>query len=325
VTGRYGTIGEVFYVTEPFWPLNTALYAIDFHGNDPRFVSYFLRNQLKDYQSNKAAVPGVDRNVLHKFPVRCTDSQTQKRIVSVLSAYDDLIENNRRRIGLLEEAARLLFREWFIHFRFPGHEQVKIIDGVPEGWKQHTFGCLFDFSGGFAFKSATYTDDGRFSVVTIKNVHDAEFVPECPSRVDEIPQKMKTRCRLSTGDILLSLTGNVGRACVVFGENYLLNQRVAKVVGKEGISDQFAYWTFSNSDTQKQLENLAYGVAQLNLSPVKLSERPFVRPSQHLMDDFTDITEPIFEQLIKINLYTQELTKARDLLLSCLMDGRLEI
>ena len=97
------------------------------------------------------------------------------------------------------------------------------------------------------------------------------------------------------------------------------------MVGKEGISDQFAYWTFSNSDTQKQLENLAYGVAQLNLSPVKLSERPFVRPSQHLMDDFTDITEPIFEQLIKINLYTQELTKARDLLLSCLMDGRLEI
>jgi len=77
VTGRYGTIGEVFYVTVPYWPLNTALYAIDFHGNNPRFVSYFLRNLLKNYQSDKAAVPGVDRNVLHKLPARCPDPQIQ--------------------------------------------------------------------------------------------------------------------------------------------------------------------------------------------------------------------------------------------------------
>jgi len=162
---------------------------------------------------------------------------------------------------LLEKSARLLYREWFVHYRFPGHEHVKVIDGAPEGWDQTTFGGLFDFPGGFAFKSSTYTDDGQFGVVTIKNVHDAKFVPECPSRVAEIPRKMKEKCRLATGDVLLSLTGNVGRACVVFGNNYLLNQRVAKVCGKEGVSDQFAYWTFSNPDTQKKLENLAYGVA----------------------------------------------------------------
>lgn len=71
VTGRYGTIGEVFFVDRPYWPLNTALYAIDFHDNDPRFVSYFLRNQLKNYRSEKAAVPGVDRNVLHKIKGEC--------------------------------------------------------------------------------------------------------------------------------------------------------------------------------------------------------------------------------------------------------------
>jgi type I restriction enzyme, S subunit len=65
VTGRYGTIGAVFFVEEPYWPLNTALYVIDFKGNDPRFISYFLRNTLRNYQSEKAAVPGVDRNVLH--------------------------------------------------------------------------------------------------------------------------------------------------------------------------------------------------------------------------------------------------------------------
>jgi len=67
VTGRYGTIGEVFYLEEDYWPLNTALYVIDFKGNDPRFSAYFLRNILRGYQSEKAAVPGVDRNVLHEI------------------------------------------------------------------------------------------------------------------------------------------------------------------------------------------------------------------------------------------------------------------
>lgn len=324
--GRSGaSIGKVTYIGVDYWPHNTCLYAKDLKGNDARFLAYFLSIQNLAQLNSGAAQPSLNRNFVHAQKVLAPDVQTQRRIASVLSAYDDLIENNRRRIGLFEEAARLLYREWFVHFRFPGHEHVKIVDGVPEGWERTTFGNLFDFPGGFAFKSSTYTDEGKFGVVTIKNVHDAKFVPECPSRVDEIPQKMKEKCRLATGDILLSLTGNVGRACVVFGENYLLNQRVAKICGKDGVSNQFAYWTFSNPDTQKKLENLSHGVAQLNLSPVDLSKRPFVRPEQSLMDDFTETTEPIFEQLIRLNLYNQELIRARDLLLPRLMDSRLEI
>ena len=127
VTGRYGTLGEVFFVDEPYWPLNTALYVIDFKGNDPRFVAYLLRNSLRNYQSEKAAVPGFDRNVLHTLRIRAPSLMEQEALVSVLSAYDELIENNRRRIALLEEAARLLYREWFVHFRFPQGKISKII------------------------------------------------------------------------------------------------------------------------------------------------------------------------------------------------------
>ena len=136
VTGRYGTLGEVFYIDEPFWPLNTALYVQDFKGNHRRFVSYFLRWVLNGTQSDKAAVPGVNRNDLHARKVQVPDDLSeQAEIASVLSAYDDLIENNRRRIQLLEQAARLLYKEWFVHLRFPGHEHTRIIDGVPEGWE----------------------------------------------------------------------------------------------------------------------------------------------------------------------------------------------
>jgi type I restriction enzyme S subunit len=134
VTGRYGRIGEVFFLEEPYWPLNTALYVVDFKDSDPRFVSYLLRNTLRNYRMEKAAVPGVDRNVLHLLKVRAPDRTTQEGVVSILSAYDDLIENNRRRIALLEEVARMLYREWFV--RFPGHEHFKVVDGLPEGWER---------------------------------------------------------------------------------------------------------------------------------------------------------------------------------------------
>jgi len=208
-----------------YWPLNTALYVTDFKGNDPQFVSYFLKDAICDYRIDKAAVPGVDRNVLHRLNVRVPDRSCQERITHILSAYDDLIENNRRRIVLLEQAAGELYREWFVRLGFPGHESTRIIDGVPEGWERKAYADLFSFLGGFAFKSKTYEQDGKYGIVTIKNVHDAQFVPECPSKTNLLPEEMKKHCALETGDIQLSLTGNVGRACVVFGRNYLLNQR----------------------------------------------------------------------------------------------------
>ena len=154
VTGRYGTIGEVFFVEKPYWPLNTALYVIDFKGNDPRFVAYLLRNTLRNYKTEKAAVPGVNRNVLHALRVRAPGTNEQGGIVSILAAYDDLIENNRRRIALLEEAARLLYREWFVHFRFPGHEHVKITDGTPEGWAYRPVSCLASVVRGRSYRSS---------------------------------------------------------------------------------------------------------------------------------------------------------------------------
>ena len=163
VTGRYGTIGEVFYLDQDYWPLNTSLYVIDFKGTRPRFAAYFLRNVLKDYQSDKAAVPGVDRNVLHEIKVRAPDPTIQERIESTLAAYDDLMENKRRRIALLEESARLLYREWFVHLRFPGHEHIRITNGVPQGWERVPLGERVTLNYGKALK-ADERVEGPFSV-----------------------------------------------------------------------------------------------------------------------------------------------------------------
>ena len=288
------------------------------------FKSYVGRAGVKAIVTG-TNVKGIKSSSLKTVSVANPDLKTQISVVEVISKYDDLIENNKRRIALLEESARQLYKEWFVRFRFPGHEHVKIVDGVPEGWKVGCLGDVLELLGGFAFKSSSYTDKGNYGVVTIKNVHDSRFVPECQSRVEEIPDKMKEHCKLNTGDILLSLTGNVGRACIVYGNNYLLNQRVAKIKAKDSISKEFAYWTITEVSMQRKVENLAYGVAQLNLSPLKMAAMEFTIPSLKLISEFSDITKPIFQQIITLNLSNQELARARDLLLPKLMSGELAV
>ena len=148
VTGRYGTLGEVFYMKQDFWPLNTALYVENFHENHPRFIHYFLQTINFEQQNAASSVPGVNRNHLHKLEVQIPPLPVQRRIADILGAYDDLIANNRRRIELLEEMATAIFREWFVHYRFPGHADVEMretdMGAVPdaEGWTVKPIGEL---------------------------------------------------------------------------------------------------------------------------------------------------------------------------------------
>ena len=164
VTGRYGTLGEVFFIQEDFWPLNTALYVRDFKGNDPRFISYFLRSLDFSAYSDKAAVPGLNRNHLHEATV-CypTDIGQQRAIAHVLGTLDDKIELNRRMNQTLEEMARAIFQDWFVDFGptraklegqapylplelwglFPDELVDSKLGEIPEGWK---IGALSEYA-----------------------------------------------------------------------------------------------------------------------------------------------------------------------------------
>ena len=136
--GRKGTLGTVFFSLNDYWPHDTTLWVKDFHGNDERFAYYFLQTLRLEQYDVGASNPTLNRNHIHLLPVLYPQPSIQRRIAAVLSAYDDLIENNQRRIAILEELARSLYREWFVEFRFPGYEGVAIVerDGrrVPEGW-----------------------------------------------------------------------------------------------------------------------------------------------------------------------------------------------
>ena len=125
VIGRKGTLGTFFYSERDFWPHDTTLWVKDFHGNDAKFAYYFIQTLHLEQYDCGASNPTINRNHIHGLQVSYPELEVQRRIVSILSAYDDLIENNTRRIKILEEMAQTLYREWFVNFRFPGHEKVQ--------------------------------------------------------------------------------------------------------------------------------------------------------------------------------------------------------
>ena len=151
----------------PAMMIQKALHRIRAHeGIDPRFLFYSLLKKGRKSEFSGlltgSTIKHLPREKLAKVSVDVPHLPLQVRIADVLSAYDDLIENNRRRIALLEEAARLLYREWFVHFRFPGHEHVRIVDGVPEGWERRRVAEVADLFRGKSYRSSDLADlDGQ--------------------------------------------------------------------------------------------------------------------------------------------------------------------
>lgn len=299
--------------------------SVDSIQVDNKYLFYILSTEESIIWLENNAVGSTMKNlsgaILKKLPIELPSSQTQRRIASILSAYDDLIENNLKRIKLLEEAAQNIYREWFVHFRFPGHEQTKMGEnGLPEGWEEIALSKICIFISGFAFKSGTYSKSGRYKIVTIKNVKDRRFDNSNFDFIEEIPNRMNRKCIINEGDILLSLTGNVGRTCIAFGDDILLNQRVAIIESVIPKNRPYLYFLFGEDAFIHRVENLSNGVAQQNLSPVKLAELKIVFPTYQLLSKFYELADPIMELIVDLTKANNVLQEARDILLPRLMN-----
>lgn len=296
------------------------------HIVEPAYMYYSMLSKAFFLQADAAAIGAAQRTIslssLQNLTINLPDLPTQRRIASILSAYDDLIENNRRQIKLLEEAAQRLYREWFVELRFPGHEGVKVVDGVPEGWMKGTVDNIVKLLSGYPFKSSEYVSSGKYRLITIKNVKDGEFSPDNVDYIDQLPDKVPSHCILTEGDILLSLTGNIGRVCIVNGYNYLLNQRVAKL---QTLHPAYAYCMFRSKEMLNKMTALSNGVAQQNLSPIRAEKIRILIPSSNLLFQFKNIVEPIISQIILLNNQITFACEARDRLLPELMDGEMEV
>lgn len=320
VTGRYGTLGEVFFVDEPFWPLNTTLFVSDFHGNDERFVSYFLRCAGLGAHDGAAAVPGINRNVLHRLPARRPPLQTQRKIAAVLSAYDSLIENNRRRIQCLEETAQRIYREWFVDFRYPGHEDVRMMNSelglMPEGWNVRAFSDLGVYVNGFAFKPADWGTDGP-PIIKIRELKNG-VTDDTPRFDGNLPAKYV----ISDGDLLFSWSAHLD-AYLWTGGTAWLNQHLFRVDALDDIPTAFLFHALR--ERMGEFRSLSQGTTMRHIKRSALSQVMSVIPPPSLRHQFAEFVEPIDGLALALVRETQNSRETRDLLLPRLVSGELVV
>ena len=298
VTGRYGTLGEVHYIEGDYWPLNTALYVEDFKGNHPRFAAYLLMTLELGSQNAAGAVPGVNRNTLHQMPVSVPDVETQRQVAQVLFAYDDLIATNQRRIALLDEAARRMYREWFVHLRFPGHKAVEVVDGVPEGWARKTLGQIAPLKYGKALK-ATERKDGQVPVYGSSGVvgnHD--------------------RALVDGGAIVVGRKGNVGSLYFSPGPCFPID--TVFFIDPESS-------TFYLLQALSNLNFISSDAAVPGLNRNYAHSLPLLVPAGEVAAAFETLVAPLYSQAFLLGRQNKELAKARDALLPKLMSGELEV
>ena len=330
--GRSGaSIGKVTYTPVDYWPHNACLYVTDFFDNDPRFVYYFLQTKDLTTLNSGAAQPSLNRNFVHTVPVRVPGPNEQVAIASILSAYDDLIENNRRRIALLVEAARLLYREWFVRFRFPGHERVKVTDHLPEGWgRVRMKQVLTALESGGRPRGGALESDGIPSIGA-ENVIDLgqydyskkKYVPE------DFFQKMQ-RGVIQNRDVVLYKDGaHIGRSSM-FGDGFphlhcAVNEHVFILRAQEDVGQNYLYFWLSQPETRRSVVNLNANTAQPGISQNKLKTLWFLRPPGSLMRLFNHSVEAQVAQILRLALMNRRLAEARDLLLPRLMNGEIAV
>ena len=296
---------------------------------DYEFVYYTLKNDYTTLASlaNGGAQQNLNAQIIKDYVLKMPSLADQRRIASILSSLDRKIELNNKINADLEEMAKAIFKNWFVDFE--PFKDGKFVDSelgmIPEGWKVGTIGDIVEFQNGFTFSSKDFSENGEYKIITIKSVQDGCLVTEGSSKVTEYPTKMPAYCKLQSGDILLSLTGNVGRCCLVTETNLLLNQRVAKIKAKECYDNSFSYALFRLKETKELLISISRGTAQANLSPVEASKLPMVIPSEDARKSFSMISDSIMNKIISIHIENSRLSLLRDTLLPRLMSGEIEV
>ena len=283
----------------------------------PEYIAYFFRSDyFRNQVSNVCSIitrASLNNEILNSLSILLPPLPVQRKVASILSAYDELIENNNKRIKILESMGKAIFDDMMKQAEEKGElEEVELKKIVDLLW-------------GFAFKSKEYDPNWEYKVVTIKNVWDGEFITSPINKISYIPEKMKEHCKLKNWDILLSLTWNVWRVCMVYGENYLLNQRVAKLSPKKDNLYSFVYTLFRSDSMKNAMNSLANWVAQQNLSPVQLSEKTIKIPPQQTLKNFNNQVKPILDEILNLQLQNQNLKQTRDLLIPQLVSGKLDV
>ena len=305
--------------------------TIDKNKADYEFIYYQLCTLYDKLVSLKAgaAQPNLNARIIKNLEIIMPSLPIQHRIASILSRYDSLIENYQKQIKLLEEAAQRLYKEWFVDLRFPGHENTKIVDGVPEGWEKKKLCELFSFVRGKSYTSKELSDEGTI-MVNLKNIQS--FGGYKSDVEKHFIGTFKEEQTLMKGDLIMGVTDMtqerrlVGSVALIpdFKETATFSMDLIKLISFK-LPNIYLYCAMRYGDVSRQIAPLANGVNVLHLKPEAISNIEMVVASDSIIEKFVSYTSKTIENILSLQSQLRLLTEARDRLLPKLLSGEIEV
>lgn len=286
---------------------------------DPRFLYYYMKNREFYLYTDSIAIGAAQRAItlkaLRNTVIRLPSLDIQLEIVNLLSAYDDLIENNQKQIKLLEEAAQRLYKEWFVDLRFPGHEATPIIDGIPQGWKRERLADIADIIMGQSPKSEFYNQN-KEGLPFHQGVgsYGTRFV------IDDTYSSSFTRIA-DVGSILFSVRAPVGRLNIT--KNKVIIGRGLSAINHKNQLQSYLFYMLKDRFFEDNL--IGNGSIFASISKDELQNQLFIVPPNNIAMMFNDITLSIDKKIEMLDDQVKRLIEARDRLLPKLMGGELEV
>ncbi|MCK9482528.1 MAG: restriction endonuclease subunit S [Bacteroidia bacterium] len=328
VTGRYGTIGKIYYYDGKCWPLNTSLYVKDFKGNLPKYIYYLLQYALNVDGKDKSTVPGVNRNVLHMLEVPYyKDHLYQEMIIRPLEAIDKKIALNKRIAAELEAMIKTIYDYWFVQFDFPdidgksyrssGGEMVldkQLKRKIPKGWECIPLNKRFAFERGVEVGAKNYSNINKNGFVPYYRVSDVGS--QSDTYVDP---KLLNNKLLKFEDVCVTFDGTVGK--VDFGLVGGYSTGLRKIFDLEGaINNAVIYSIFKSDYAQIVINKYATGSNILHAS--ESINHLYIAFNKRIYDKFQDVISPLFDKMLAMKKENLKLAAIRDWLLPILMNGQ---
>jgi type I restriction enzyme S subunit len=310
----------------------------------PDFMYYWLTSNAYEIKgiADEAAhgTKRIQTDRLLNLTIHVPELGVQRRIASILSAYDDLIENNSRRIAILEEMAQAIYREWFVHFRFPGHEQARFVDSplgrIPEGWKLNDLGYFVNKgvvnlqTGPFGtqLKASDYTDSGT----PLINVRNIGYGAVRRDSIEHVPEEIVVRLAahiLHEGDIVFGRKGAVDRHALI-SRNEDSWMQGSDCLRLRSLSPEVSPYLLSHAFREKRhqewmFNQCSHGATMPSLNQDVICRIPCLIPTPLLRDSFSEMASLIARRVAILRMHSEKLKQSRDLLLPKLISGQLDV
>lgn len=339
IVGRKGSIGTVFYEKRDFFPIDTCYYLTVNNPNilEQKFLYYLLiGSNLKDLNSD-AAVPGLNREIAYSQKFYIPDLTIQKKIVAVINNYDNLIENNNRRIAILEEMAQSVYREWFINFRYPNHQdnldadgKPKLIDSplgpIPDGWDVKNIKDLGTVITGKTPSTIKPEYYKRSDVPFLKtpDMHGAIFSVDVEDYLSEEGANSQKNKFIPANSVCVACIGAKAGVVTITSEKLQTNQQINSLI-LDDLRMREYFYLFAVGLHQKIHALGSSGATMTNVNKSKFEGIEVLIPPQSLLESFHTAISPCFDSILNLQKRNRNLKKQRDMLLPRLISGQIEL